>query len=415
MTSRVRQGARAAVQLLRHPSHLAVVVRDALSLARARATDARHLEETINWLCRAQDATGSGGVSAAYAIAEGGWLPPYPETTGYIIPTFLNHARATGRVDLFDRAVRMGDWEIEIQLESGAVRGGIGLNDYPIAFNTGQVIHGWVALYRETREPRFLKAAKASADWLATVQDADGKWTAFTPTDTPQPYYTFVTWALLDYVSVTADARSRAAAERNLEWTLRQATADGWFPASDFPGVRGTLTHFFGYTVQGLLECARLTESDSLRGDLIRVARASSQNMRRVYERGRQTPGTAPDPLPAAVDANWRSSEAFSCVTGDAQFAIVWLMMYTHFREARDLEAAQHIIEFVKSAQSLTSWSPGVRGAVPGSFPCWGKYFPLGFPNWAAKFFADALMLSEAVAASVPAPPDTPRVAVELN
>ena len=45
--------------------------------------------------------------------------------------------------------------------------GGIGLNDYPIVFNTGQVILGWTALYRATGEERFLQAASRAADWLA--------------------------------------------------------------------------------------------------------------------------------------------------------------------------------------------------------------------------------------------------------
>jgi hypothetical protein len=54
-----------------------------------------HLGEAMSWLCRAQDAGGDGGVSRSYALrhmrAHGrrGWLASYPETTGYIIPTFL--------------------------------------------------------------------------------------------------------------------------------------------------------------------------------------------------------------------------------------------------------------------------------------------------------------------------------------
>ena len=36
---------------------------------------------------------------------------------------------------------------------------------------------------------------------------------------------------------------------------------------------------------------------------------------------------------------------------------------------------------------------PVVRGAIPGSAPIWGAYSRFEFPNWAAKFFADALMM----------------------
>ena len=34
-----------------------------------------------------------------------------------------------------------------------------------------------------------------------------------------------------------------------------------------------------------------------------------------------------------------------------------------------------------------------VRGAIAGSAPIWGDYSRFEFPNWAAKFYADALMM----------------------
>ena len=34
----------------------------------------------------------------------------------------------------------------------------------------------------------------------------------------------------------------------------------------------------------------------------------------------------------------------------------------------------------------------GIRGGVKGSDPVWGSYLWLRYPNWAAKFGADALM-----------------------
>jgi hypothetical protein len=34
-----------------------------------------------------------------------------------------------------------------------------------------------------------------------------------------------------------------------------------------------------------------------------------------------------------------------------------------------------------------------VTGAVAGSSPIWGRYSMFEFPNWAAKFFADALIM----------------------
>ncbi|MGF1595582.1 MAG: hypothetical protein ACFCVK_01410 [Acidimicrobiales bacterium] len=39
---------------------------------------------------------------------------------------------------------------------------------------------------------------------------------------------------------------------------------------------------------------------------------------------------------------------------------------------------------------------PEIRGAIKGSHPIWGRYAPLGYPNWATKFFLDALLLLDA-------------------
>jgi hypothetical protein len=45
-----------------------------------------------------------------------------------------------------------------------------------------------------------------------------------------------------------------------------------------------------------------------------------------------------------------------------------------------------------------------VRGGIAGSLPIWGDYSRFEYPNWAAKFFADALLmdLTDAVVPPVP-------------
>ncbi|PYM33048.1 MAG: hypothetical protein DME15_12170, partial [Candidatus Rokuibacteriota bacterium] len=149
-----------------------------------------------------------------------GWLPPYPETTGYIIPTFLQYAAFSGEGGYVERALRMGDWEIEIQLPSGAIRGGMGVNEYPIVFNTGQVISGWTSLYGETGQKRFLEAAARAADWLVAIQDQDGKWSQHTLKDIPHAYNTRVAWPLLEVYALTGVDKYYQAAESQILWAL---------------------------------------------------------------------------------------------------------------------------------------------------------------------------------------------------
>ena len=42
--------------------------------------------------------------------------------------------------------------------------------------------------------------------------------------------------------------------------------------------------------------------------------------------------------------------------------------------------------------------NPDLRGAIPGPDPLWGWYNDGAMPNWAAKFFIDALLEYAALA-----------------
>ena len=80
-------------------------------------------------------------------------------------------------------------------------------------------------------------------------------------------------------------------------------------------------------------------------------------------------------------------------MTGDAQTAIVWLRLYEVTGVDRYREAAQAVNHYLASTQDLASKDEGIRGGVKGSQPIWGEYGSFEYLNWAAKFYADALML----------------------
>ena len=85
--------------------------------------------------------------------------------------------------------------------------------------------------------------------------------------------------------------------------------------------------------------------------------------------------------------------------------ALCWLRLF-QFTGQRDYrEAAGRAIAYVKRTQRIEEADDVVRGAIPGSAPIWGAYSRFEFPNWAAKFFADALMMdmTNSVVPPVPA------------
>jgi len=376
--------------LLAHPSHWGVYGRTFFPRKPAPRADAVHLQAAIAWLCRAQDASTDGGVSAGYFFKRG-WMHPYPETTGYIIPTFLRYAVRQKDDAYLERAIRMGDWEIDIQLSSGAVRGGrgkIGAPPYPIVFNTGQVLLGWTALFRSTQEERFLSAAVRASDWLVQIQDVDGKWSQHSYMDVPHAYHTRVAWPLLEIHEFTGEERYRTAATRHIEWALSQAHPDGWFTHMELVPGENPPTHTIAYTLRGLLESA--AHLQELRQPILEAILKTSDHL---LQRLPTIPSTQ---LPAAFDSAWKPSSG-SCLTGNAQLAIFWLELFRHRREPRFVEAATSLLEGLKSTQSLDARHPGIRGGIAGSSPIWGPYLPFAYPNWAAKFFADALMKKEEI------------------
>ena len=80
-------------------------------------SDEVHLSATMEWLKRSQDITKDGSCAGIYTFKQG-WTGPYPETTGYIIETFLDYFELVNDQEYFDRAKRMADWEISMQLSS---------------------------------------------------------------------------------------------------------------------------------------------------------------------------------------------------------------------------------------------------------------------------------------------------------
>ena len=122
-------------------------------------------------------------------------------------------------------------------------------------------------------------------------------------------------------------------------------------------------------------------------------------NERRYIEASRRTADAllamqrADGSLAGRFDSLWRPTARWSCLTGDAQTALVWLRLFAASGDERYLRAARRMNAYLCSTQDLTAGDPGVRGGIKGSHPVWGEYGRFLYPNWAAKFFADSLML----------------------
>ncbi len=377
--------------------HLKLVLRDLAGVARQpEAEHLAHLEAAIGWLCRAQDVRDGkadvGSVAAGWSF-EDAWLPGYPETTGYIIETFLAAAQVLQRPELVERAQRMIDWELSLQAADGAFPGHFGEpGSHPVIFNQGQIMHGLIAGYTQLGRADCLQAGLRAGRWLVAQQDADGCYRRFEHHGVPHVYNTRAIWALAA-LGVVADERCFvAAARRNLDWACTQQTPSGWFATNAFVPERQPFTHTIAYAIRGLLEVGVLLDESAY----LNAAEAAARGLMAVQREDGWLAGTYGD--------GWTPQARYACVTGVAQMALCWLRLTQITGDESYRQAARRAIAFVKRTQRVDDEDAVVRGAIPGSAPIWGAYSRFEFPNWAAKFFADALLMDMTDAAVPPVP-----------
>ncbi|HEX6808106.1 MAG TPA: formyltransferase family protein [Gemmatimonadaceae bacterium] len=350
-------------------------------------TDRDHLEGAAGWLARAQDAQRDGGVSGRYHLGRG-WSSSYPETTGYLVPTMLaleSEARLTG---FHERARRCIEFLLGIQLEGGGFPGmEIAQNrDTPSIFNSAQILNGLTAWHRATGDETVLQAATRAADWLTAEQDADGAWRRHLYGSGRT--YTYMAHAgcwVAEFGAHTGERRYLDAARRHLQWVLSHVDdSTGWIDDCGFDdgsGERAAVTHTIAYTIWGVLMMSNILGDERGMGVARRAARAVARRL-----------GLAKW-LPGRLDARWRPAATYACLTGNAQMALIWLELHRVEGDPALVDAALRAIDLVKGAQMMRSSDPGLRGGVAGSDPMWGKYIELAVPNWAVKFFLDALLV----------------------
>ena len=241
------------------PSHTKVLCNDLVPICYDNSDNSlQHLEVAMNWLKYAQDINQDGGVSAGYCLKRG-WLPSYPETTGYIIPTFVDYCHFVNKEEYLRRAVKMADWPLSIQLQNGAFQGGfINSSPKPIVFNTGQVLQGLIRIGKETKQKKYLGASLKAANWLVRVQDEEGIWKRCTYNEIPHVYHTRVAWPLLALYEVTTNGAHLRTATKNVRWALSNQKGNGWFKNNVFDRKSDPFLHTIAYAIEELLECAIL-------------------------------------------------------------------------------------------------------------------------------------------------------------
>jgi hypothetical protein len=351
----------------------------------------RHARAAVDWILRAQKAGGDGGVSLGYfpCDLETGWRPSYPETTGYIITSLLAFSRRFQDETVSNQALRMANWEADIQMASGAVQGGPVCSpdkQTPCAFNTGMVLDGWVSAYQFKQDNHILESARRAADWLVSDINKEGYFRTNGQFVTPgliKTYNVLCSWALYRLGEIIPTGNYQSAAIHSVEAAIRQQQPNGWYANNCLTRPEAPLLHTISYTLQGILEVGL----SAGRADFVQSSRCAVDALLPLVSDGGFMPGR--------FFSDWGPACFSSCLTGSAQLAVVCYRLYEQFQDRRYWDAAEKLVNYLKPLQLLNSENPALNGALPGSFPLFGSYMTAGYPNWATKYLLDALLMQD--------------------
>lgn len=336
----------------------------------------RRQRAALDWICKSIAATGGHGSAHSYAL-HSGWAKAYPETTGYLIETLLDHDHLSDETRNFHALAHgCANWLETLQQPTGAYPGLLVGHTQPSVFNTGQILFGLLRCGREA-------SATRAAHWLLAVQDEDGGWrqAAYHPGFEPT-YYTRVLWPLLCFEE-QYPGRLPGLREGVLRGLQRYAAR--FLPNSALsdwgfrPGA-AAFTHTIAYALEGFWMCGKLLGNAD-------ILQKTADSTRKIINLRRENGKTA-----GAYTTDWRGDYRFLCATGNAQLSILCHRIWVDTQEPLFAEAAADFLEEMLPAQYLGFFGP-IHGAVAGSSPVWGAYTPLRYPNWAAKFFLDAVAM----------------------
>ncbi len=263
---------------------------------------------------------------------------PYPEVTGYYIPTLYEW----GETELARTCTR---WLLSIQLADGAFPAPDGT---PYTFDTAQIMRGLCAAIDDI--PEAADSLRRASDWMLTQVADDGRlltpstelWTGIAS----DLIHTYALYPLLEAGRLLNEPRYTEAARFVLEHYKQR---DDLVPFN-------RLTHFHAYAMEALQEMGEIE--------------LATRGMAEVEQQQR-----ADGSIPAYPDAKW------ICSTGMAQYAIVWYRL-------GNPGPADKAMAYLEKIQNKS-------GGFNGSYGEGAQYISGAEISWAVKYFLDAWRLKQ--------------------
>jgi malonyl-CoA O-methyltransferase len=259
---------------------------------------------------------------------------PYPEVTGYTIPTLIDSGE-------YDLAEGYSEFLSSIQQPNGAFPGPDGRE---VIFDSGQALRGLVRA--SGRWERFRPIAKKTADYVVSQIKEDGRIPA--PTGygygevIPESIHIFILPALAEAAILLDSPEYLELAKKSVEYYKKDPNALS----------TSTLTHFLAYVIDGFIDMGEV------------------KHIRPIVERIFSTQ-KSDGSIPAYSNVDW------VCSTGLAQLSIIAYKLNM-------MQEGDRAMEYLCKIQNNS-------GGFYGSYGSGAKYFKDAEISWANKFFIDAV------------------------
>lgn len=271
---------------------------------------------------------------------------PYPEVTGYYIPTLLSIGE-TALAENFARfLVTIQNPDGSFSLDNPALK---------YVFDTGQVIRGWVAIL--DRMPELAEPLRRACDWIINTANPStgallkpapgGDWSLGHRGEVSEGIHLYVLAPMRKAAELLGLPYIRAAADKALAYYLANVEL------TDFTRPN-MLSHFYGYIQEALFELGCVEQA---RAGMASAAALQAEN----------------GSVPAYANVQW------VCSTGLAQLAITWYLL-------GERERADRALAFVAQLQNES-------GGFYGSYGVDATYFPTEEIPWAVKYAIEAEQL----------------------
>lgn len=339
-------------------------------------------ELSLEWILKSIAQNKGKGSSAFYHLWKG-WSWPYPETTGYLIPTLWNVHELFPEKNLKPIILGLSEWLLSIQKADGSFPQGLELGDRPEIFDCGQILFGLYTTWEKTQDIKFKESIQKLSEWMLLQQCDNGSFCKNTYVlDYSPSYHIRFVWALMLVQEIIEEhVEFNIKVQKAVQYYSGLLTASGSFSDWGFhPGSNG-LTHTIAYTLRGIMECCILmNDKKSLDTILKPIDYIVSELKSKPF-------------LAGSYNQDWVGDYSFRCLTGEAQMSIIFRRLAGILNKAEYHLYADRLLEDIHSKQIKTQWATNLNGGFFASSPFYGKYMRFTMNNWTAKFFIDATLI----------------------